>query len=581
MSVKSVLVGFFILFSAFALADEKLDLLKNISNAGAPFLTLKMIDQAQPKYDADLYNWILWEQERYAILEKWQQWNDLLIRLESLPKDLPEPFQYQVVTKQAKAYVALGQNQTARKILLPYLWNASASESKEYIAWRKVIVDSYIADHRLDDARIAMRRFQQDFDQQDVTWLENQVLVLIQSQHYDEAKELLESQKEDDLNALSLYVDLLSKTKTAKSVWKESVSKAKKADQGTKQSVLFWQVALKAAEFMSPVDRVIAHEQIFKTPFYKINDILKDTPLALWQSYLEYAEFVGNRAELLQGDDESWLKLAKNAIKITPVKARSLLAHIMQNSSDKHFIEQASQAFLSTLKLDKEEDQLLLSHTFSKQGHFTQVAMIPFSVRFELVDLALKSANITQATRLMSGLETHPQNTDLFAWQLRRARVLILGGQLSEGQQVLTQLLSNYTDINVQKTDRILQVLFDLQTIEAHEDAIGDFNRLLTKAISPKQKREILFWMADSYKALKQHHKAALLYLQSALLIGPTAMDPWAQTAKYSAAESLEKAGLIDDARRIFKSLLQVAKAPARRATLRHKIQQLWLNQNL
>ena len=35
-------------------ADERLDLLKNISAAGAPFLTLKMLDQAQPKVDEDI-----------------------------------------------------------------------------------------------------------------------------------------------------------------------------------------------------------------------------------------------------------------------------------------------------------------------------------------------------------------------------------------------------------------------------------------------------------------------------------------------------------------------------------------------
>ena len=38
-----------------ALADERLDLLKSISAAGAPFLTLKMLEQAQPGIDQDLY----------------------------------------------------------------------------------------------------------------------------------------------------------------------------------------------------------------------------------------------------------------------------------------------------------------------------------------------------------------------------------------------------------------------------------------------------------------------------------------------------------------------------------------------
>jgi hypothetical protein len=62
-----------------AAADERLDLLKNISAAGAPALTMKMLDQAQPKVDADLYEWILWEQERLAILAQWKQWDQLLI----------------------------------------------------------------------------------------------------------------------------------------------------------------------------------------------------------------------------------------------------------------------------------------------------------------------------------------------------------------------------------------------------------------------------------------------------------------------------------------------------------------------
>ncbi len=36
------------------IADERLDLLKHISAAGAPALTLKMLDQAQPGMDQDL-----------------------------------------------------------------------------------------------------------------------------------------------------------------------------------------------------------------------------------------------------------------------------------------------------------------------------------------------------------------------------------------------------------------------------------------------------------------------------------------------------------------------------------------------
>ncbi len=58
------------LIASTALANQQLDSLKHISAAGAPFLTLKMLEQAQPGVDQDLYEWILWEQERFQDSER-------------------------------------------------------------------------------------------------------------------------------------------------------------------------------------------------------------------------------------------------------------------------------------------------------------------------------------------------------------------------------------------------------------------------------------------------------------------------------------------------------------------------------
>jgi len=163
---------------------------------------------------------------------------------------------------------------------------------------------------------------------------------------------------------------------------------------------------------------------------------------------------------------------------------------------------------------------------------------------------------------------------------LRQARVLLLGGKLKQGDDRLNELISRYTEPNKEDTDRLLQILFDLQTLQANEQAIMHFRQLINLPIEPSQRREIMFWMADSFKALKQYEKAALLYLQSAMYPGPDTMDPWAQTARFSAAESLQKAGLVDDARRVYQSLLEITKEPARRSVLRRNIQQLWLTQS-
>ena len=47
-----------------------------------------------------------------------------------------------------------------------------------------------------------------------------------------------------------------------------------------------------------------------------------------------------------------------------------------------------------------------------------------------------------------------------------------------------------------------------------------------------------------------------------------------------NAAESLQKSGLVDDARRIYQELLAITEDAARRSVLNHRIQQLWLNQS-
>jgi len=78
-------------------------------------------------------------------------------------------------------------------------------------------------------------------------------------------------------------------------------------------------------------------------------------------------------------------------------------------------------------------------------------------------------------------------------------------------------------------------------------------------------------------QALKQFDQAAYLYLKSATLTDPQAMDPWAQTARYRAAKALVKAGLLDDARRIYSSLMRATRDASRKAVLNSEIQRLRL----
>jgi len=562
-------------------ADEKLDMLKNISAAGAPVLTLKMLDQAQPKIDADLYEWIVWEQERYAILSQWQEWNELLIRIENLPLDLPEQFKQQAATHKIRAYLEIGQTETARRLLREQLWFASAGSASDYQIWRRLIISSYLKDGRLEDARIAMLRFNQDFDAGDESWTLLQATVLVRSGRYDQAIQILRDLDSWQARLTSLVAQYRAKLIDAQALWSVLKKQVAKAEFEVGEKSTLWALAYFAGQQMSSVDRVVALEQVFKADSVTPLELFQLRSDQLWEAYIEYAELVGNRAELLIGDDSQWLELAINASAVTPVKARSLFALLMLQSSDQDIINAAAKSYMQTFETVDETERYLLNQLFNRSETFSNAERIPALIRYQLVDLALKQGDIDEATRQMSGLDSYPEGSDRFKWQLRQARVLILGGRYDEGNGILQTLISEYREPTGENTDRILQVLFDLQTVNLHEQAILHFNHLLQLPIEPKQHREVLFWIADSFKSLKKYDQAALLYLQSAMLVGPLAMDPWAQTARFNAAGSLQNSGLVDDARRIYKELLRVTSDPARRSLLNHKIQQLWLNQRV
>jgi len=540
-----------------------------------------MLDQAQPGVDEDLYEWILWEQERYSILSLWKQWDDLLVRIEGLPNDLPEQFLQQAATYQIKAYIALDQNQTARKLLRGQLWKGEAATSTEYKNWRQLVIETYLNEQRIEDARIAMLRLQQDFGLENREWILLRARVLMQAERYEETIDLLSSRLDWESLFMKLLAEYRNKQHDAQTLWDLAKKRIDSIRDDDQQLASYWSIASIAAIGINPKNEVIALEARLSLDATDNINLYKIDSDQLWEAYFRYAQLVGNRSELLVGDDQSWLNLAENAKQVTPAKARSLLAYLMTHSVQVEIQQQAAAFFLQTLDLTKETHKTLIDQLFNQSQQFADAKSIPVEIRFQLADLALKQADITGATRLMSGLDSIPQDTREFDWTLRQARVLLLGGKLKQGDQKLTELIAQYNEPNKQDTDHILQILFDLQTLQADEQAIKHFRQLMNLGIEPNQRREILFWMGDSFKALKQYERAALLYLQSAMFAGPEAMDPWAQTSRFNAAESLQKAGLVDDARRVYQSLLDITKEPGRRSVLRHSIQQLWLTQRV
>jgi len=297
---------------------------------------------------------------------------------------------------------------------------------------------------------------------------------------------------------------------------------------------------------------------------------------ALWEAYEGHALGVANAKQFLVGSFDEWFALAERSSRNDAVASRSLYAFLASHAATKERRMEAHRKLVALL-LAVEDGGKTLRELYLESGRYAEVEEIPKEARYALVDQALSENDIELASRLMGGLTEPPQGMEESTWHLRRARLLVLGGQPERGVEELKSLIAIQDSLEPVLVDRTNQVIFDLQTLGEHEAAYQLFASLLGKVSDPKLQREIRYWMADSLAQQGRHEDAARLYLQSATFLDPHGMDPWAQTARYQAATELAKAGLTEDARGIYESLMRVTTDPARRAALQRAAHQLLL----
>ncbi|HEY5789122.1 MAG TPA: hypothetical protein VIX81_00755, partial [Gammaproteobacteria bacterium] len=284
----------------------------------------------------------------------------------------------------------------------------------------------------------------------------------------------------------------------------------------------------------------------------------------------------GNRAQLLVGQDAAWLELAGQLAAQDPLAARALHATLAQTSLRPETRQQAHDRFARLLAAEP-RGAALLQRLYLDSPRFADLATVPEAVRHLLAERALADGDLRLASRLLAGLDAPPDTADGFAWRLRRVRVLVLGGDPARGALELGRLVEADPVATTAQFERVLQVVFDLQTVGEHAAAIALLERLGPLAADDRQRRELPFWVADSHRAAGRPLEAARAYLRSATLLDPFALDEWAQSARYQAAKSLAAAGLVADARNLLQMLLNATRDPGRRATLQRDLQQLWL----
>jgi hypothetical protein len=550
-----------------------------LARTGAVQLALRDLDRRQPAFDQDPVAWMVWERERIYLLGAQGRSDAVVERLHRLPESVTPAFRTWARTELAEALLREGRMTEALTVLRRLLWGEQGQTNPEdHARWRRMVIRAYLAQDRLDDARTALVRYRQDFGDGGREWRHLQAVVLLRSDRPGEVALLLEQVENESEQAYRALADLRARARSAEAVYQQMVETAKGEGLDPATRGLSWAVAAEAAAQLDGPRRIQALERTLSLPLAEELEgpLFGLSPEDLWTAYLAYGQALGNQEQRLLGQDEDWYFPATEALEKDPLRARVLFAVLAVHGTDPKRRDLAHEYLVSLLERLPDGDRLV-RRLYLGAERFRQVEGLPLVVRYRLVDEALGEGDLATAGRLMRDLEAPPQGTEAFQWNLRRARVAIHSGRAQQGVGLLQDTLAAHPDLTEPELDRFLQVVFDLQTVQADEGALGLLEALSRREWPGQRQRELLFWQADSVRALDRPADAAYLYLKSAILLDPTAMDPWAETARYRAAQALAEAGLLQDARRLYASLLRSTRDEGRQARLRNELQRLQL----
>lgn len=565
----------FVLLLAPSLQAADLDEITTIARSGATGLALELMERHQPDPETDPAAWMQWERERLFFHRSRGEWDVVVTRVQDLPDGIHPGFAHWAGHQKARALLEMGEQSEARRVLAQLIWADEPVDAGELEEWRRMIVESYLEGGDPEAGRSALRRLRQDYtDEDDSTRLLEARLYLLEERGA-EALEVLATLPEEEHRAQRLLAQLQADPDQAGEVLTTAIQLGFDSDAATHERREAWAVAVRAAEESgNRTARVATLERAlsFGPPEGRERDpLLQIDSEELWEAYQELGRALGNEAQILVGDGEAWRETASDAEMGEPVHARAMYA-VMTGSEFAADVREEAHGRLAGSLAGEAYGEAVLRSLYLDAARYLEPRTIPEPVRYRLADIVLDEGAIRLASDLMEGLDEPPGDEAAEDWQLRRGRVLILGGARAKGLEALEEVLAESEDLEV---SRFLQVVFDLQDMGDHEPALEFLEELERFDPEPEQQREILFWRAESVEALGDPVEAARLYLRSAGHIDPFSMDQWAQTARYRAADALAEAGQTEDARVLYQRLLNATDDEARQAVLRNRIERL------
>ncbi|HEX7045684.1 MAG TPA: hypothetical protein VF203_13845 [Burkholderiales bacterium] len=292
----------------------------------------------------------------------------------------------------------------------------------------------------------------------------------------------------------------------------------------------------------------------------------------LWSAYLALARHVAQEEDLTLG--AAALARADAHAEDRPYEARALYAWVAEEAREAGMRALGHARLVAHLR--KHGLVRVAQALYLESARFVRDEPPPTEVRHALLEEALGRRDFAVAAQLARDLAEPPADTAPAEWELRRARILLYGGEHGMAVQLLAQLVAA-APFDEAFAARFLQVVFDLQAVGRHAEALELLESIEGRVDNARMHRELLYWQAESAAALQRHADAAQLYLHSARYGGSDGSDPWGHSARFRAAEELVAAGLRADAETLYRELLRETSSPDRRLMIEQRIERLWL----
>ena len=568
-----------------SVAFKSLEQLSELTQIGLSGLAMRMIEQQQKLYPEFTPDWYAFEFryiETLSALERWQEIidrTDLLLAKAVPGKQITPKIAGWFRSQKAMALLKLGDAEQALNEARSLLWEGRGEDRDRTALWRRLIIRAYLQMGYAEDANKGLLKYRQDYGDYKSDWKLLQAQALLRANRPAEVVDLLADEESHTAKALRLLAAVRARPGYAGHYIKDIKTQLADASLTQPQQRAYFYVLYEAAlKNKDPILATETAEQLLALSRTQavLGESFTINADDLWRLYEQIGERAGNQYSLLKGDDAAWYKRAGELKKKEPVRARGMYAVVALTSNDEAKRQLAHKEIADSLATT-DGGLEVVNQLYMQSSRAGSPENLPAEVRYRLVDHALSVGDIKLAATMMASLPQPPEGEGYFEWQMRKARVLILEGEYQQGEQVLKTSLQNITELNADMIDRYLQVVFDLQTVKRHEQALELFDLLPVSAMDDKLKREIYYWKAESNYEIERYDQAAMLYMKSAKAADETMTDLWAQSARFKASDALLKARLYDDAQYAYSELLRITSSDSRKRLIRQKLQHIQL----